>query len=69
MLNRDFKDIFQLLLEEGVDSRTCGEHRVVVAIDDLRIPAIGRREPIVNKQASGRAQDLLDVDVLEKGRE
>ena len=53
----------------GVDFRTCWENRVVVAIDDLNIPVIGRRELIVNKHASGRAQDLLDVDVLEKGQE
>ena len=38
------------------------------AYGDQAVTVIGRAELIVNKRASGRPQDLLDVTLLEKHR-
>lgn len=50
---------------DGVRFEDAWRDRVVVEIDGLRIPVIGRKHLILNKRAVGRPQDLLDADLLE----
>ena len=38
---------------------------LLVHIDDLAVPVIGRRALIANKRAAGRPKDLADVEALE----
>lgn len=38
--------------------------RVLVDLDDLQLPVIGREDLVTNKRASGRPKDLLDVELL-----
>lgn len=48
----------------GVSFARAWRGRVIVPMKSLRVPFLGRAELIVNKRASGRAQDLVDVSVL-----
>ncbi len=41
---------------------------VHVALDDLDVPMIALDDLIANKRASGRTQDMADVEALEKAR-
>jgi hypothetical protein len=51
----------------GVDFKTCWGNRIVVSIDGLDIPVIGRGDLIANKRALGRPQDQVDADILDNG--
>ena len=51
----------------GVDFDAAWRHRVEQALDGRSIPYLGRAELIANKRATGRAQDLVDVSLLEAG--
>ena len=51
---------------DGVDFHACFGKRDTVSIEGLDIPVISKQDLIVNKRATGRAQDSLDADVLEK---
>lgn len=64
MLGHPPKRIDVLTTIDGVDFDTCWPDRVEVRIGDLDIPFIGRDHLIANKRASGRGQDLLDVETL-----
>jgi len=48
----------------GVDFDDAWPRRLEVAIGDLRVGVIGRADFIVNKRATGRTKDLLDIDLL-----
>ena len=48
----------------GVDFKTCRGNRIVVSIDGLDVPVIGRADLIANKRALGRPQGLVDADIL-----
>jgi|SRR6185369_14079897 len=48
----------------GVEFETCYESRVQVIIDDLSIGFIDLHNLKINKKASGRLQDLADVENL-----
>jgi len=50
---------------DGVVFEQCWENRETVEIDGLEVPLLSRKNLIENKKATGRPQDLLDVDVLE----
>jgi hypothetical protein len=50
---------------DGVRFADAWDAREAVDVDGLRIPIIGRRHLIANKRAVGRAQDLVDADLLE----
>lgn len=50
---------------DGLNFDTCYEERVMAKIDDLEIPFIDLTNLIVNKKATGRPQDLGDVDNLQ----
>ncbi len=38
--------------------------RVEVEVNGRRVPFLGRRELLINKRASGRVKDLLDLELL-----
>jgi hypothetical protein len=52
---------------EGLDFDPCYARRLTVVVDALELPFIDRDSLIANKRATGRPQDLVDADVLEKG--
>jgi len=49
----------------GVDFEQCWADRLSVTLDGLEVPFIGLEGLKANKRASGRAQDLVDVQVLD----
>lgn len=49
---------------DGVRFAECWERRMEVDVGDLAVPFIGRSDLVDNKLASGRAQDLADVQAL-----
>jgi hypothetical protein len=51
---------------DGVGFEEAWAGRVVVEVEGLRIPVLGRAELIRNKKAVARPQDLADVERLEK---
>jgi hypothetical protein len=51
----------------GVDFDEAWGSRMLIDVDGLTIPVLGRDVLIKNKIASGRAKDLLDVKALERG--
>lgn len=51
----------------GVEFEEAWASRIVTTIGDLEIPVIGRGPLLVNKRASGRDKDLVDVRLLERG--
>ena len=50
---------------DGVEFRDAWPHRITIAVEDLRIPVIGRTHLIQNKKAVRRPQDLADAAWLE----
>jgi len=52
----------------GVEFEDASKSKVVVNLEGLAIPVIGRSELIRNKRASGRAKDLIDLEILESPR-
>lgn len=51
----------------GVEFETAWGNRVLHAVPPLDVPFIGRDDLILNKRATGRFQDLADVESLESG--
>jgi len=51
---------------DGVDFEEAWPERVFSEYDDQRVHVLSRRHLIENKKASGRLQDLADVEFLEK---
>jgi hypothetical protein len=51
---------------DGVDFEEAKNGSFDVSVGDMRIPVIGLAPLVKNKLASGRPQDLIDVDTLEK---
>ena len=52
----------------GVEFSIAWERRVQTSFDDVAIPVLSRADLIVNKRATGRLQDLADVENLERGK-
>jgi hypothetical protein len=50
---------------DGVDFGEAWTKRTIARLDDLRVPVLSREHLIQNKRASGRLQDLADVERLE----
>jgi hypothetical protein len=48
----------------GVDFESAYASRRIVTVDGLEVPVISLDDLIANKQASGRAQDLADIEKL-----
>jgi len=53
----------------GVSFAAAWRGRVQVTIGDRKVGFLGRREFLQNKRASGRPKDLLDIALLQEGRE
>jgi predicted nucleotidyltransferase len=51
----------------GVDFEQAYSDRQTVVLEGLEVPVISLRDLIVNKRASGRTQDLADVEKLLSG--
>lgn len=56
-----------LMTPKGVDFATCYEQRVLVDIDGTTCSFIALENLLKNKRATGRHQDLADVENLESG--
>jgi hypothetical protein len=50
---------------DGVSFAQAWPGRVETTYGDQTVPVIGRRHLVLNKRASGRPQDLLDLEILE----
>jgi hypothetical protein len=50
---------------DGVTFDEASDEAVIVQLQDLKVPVIGRRPLLANKRASGRAKDLADLEALE----
>jgi len=50
----------------GIEFDEAWENRQIVELNDLEVPFISRRDLIRVKEASGRAQDKIDVENLKK---
>lgn len=48
----------------GVEFDGAWANRLIVDVDGLKVPFIGRDDLLTNKRATGRPKDLLDVDYL-----
>ena len=48
----------------GVEFDNAWVNRLVVDVDGLKVPFIGRDDLLTNKRATGRPKDLLDVEYL-----
>ena len=48
----------------GVEFDSAWANRLVVDVDGLQVPFIGRDDLLTNKRATGRPKDLLDVEYL-----
>lgn len=48
----------------GMDWDTASSHKVPAEIDQVPVFVIGREDYIVNKNVSGRAKDLADIEAL-----
>lgn len=53
----------------GVDFQQACERRNTVTLEGMEVPVISLEDLIVNKRATGRTQDLADVERLESLRE
>ncbi len=51
---------------DGVEFKAAWPDRVEARLDDTSVPILSRHHLIVNKKASGRLQDLADVERLEE---
>lgn len=51
---------------DGVGFGDAWSERAMTRYGESAVPVLGRRQLIANKRATGRAQDLLDAEVLEK---
>jgi len=49
---------------DGVSFEAAWANRVIVDIDQMKVPFIGRADLIANKTAAGRPQDIADVQRL-----
>jgi len=49
----------------GIDIKECYPRRKIITIDGISISIISKEDLIKNKRASGRHQDLADVESLE----
>ncbi len=52
---------------DGVHFERCWEDRIAIDVGGVEAGFISAHDLIVNKRASGRPQDLLDADEIERG--
>ena len=51
---------------DGVDFDEAWHNRLIVDLDELKIPIIGKDDLIKNKLATGRSKDIIDAKKLKK---
>lgn len=51
---------------DGVDFEDAWKHRLAGNIEEIPVAVLGLQELVANKRATGRPQDLADIDRLEK---
>ncbi len=51
----------------GVPFDEAHASRIIVQIEGMALPVLGREALLKNKRAAGRPKDLLDVEMLERG--
>jgi hypothetical protein len=51
---------------DGVKFEEAYRNRDEIEIENLKVPIISRKDLIRNKKASGRPQDLVDIQMLEQ---
>ncbi len=56
MLNNDFRDILSAF--------NAASGRMIYRVDDLSVPFLSKSHLVANKRATGRPQDLADVERL-----
>ncbi|SPD71719.1 conserved hypothetical protein [uncultured Desulfobacterium sp.] len=49
---------------DGVDFKACFKNRLVVDFGDFEVNIISKSDLLTNKHASGRPQDLVDLEKL-----
>lgn len=49
----------------GVDFASCYANKIAIDLDGLKVDVIGLEDLKTNKRASGRTQDMLDLENLE----
>lgn len=52
----------------GVSYAEARASRVIVAVEGMQLPVLGRDALVKNKRATGRPKDVLDADALERLR-
>lgn len=52
---------------DGLDFEQSWRNRVVVEVDNLKVPFISKDDLITNKKTVGRPQDIADVERLTRG--
>ncbi len=50
---------------DGIDIQECWDRRQIILVDGLEVSVISREDLIENKKASGRLQDLADIEKLD----
>jgi hypothetical protein len=53
---------------DGVTYEEADEDKIIVEIEDLKIPIISLEKFIKNKKATGREKDELDIKILIKNK-
>lgn len=53
---------------EGVSFDTAYDGKNIIAVDNIEIPFLSKRELIKNKESTGREKDKLDVKYLKRKR-
>ncbi|MFQ5720324.1 MAG: nucleotidyltransferase [Acidobacteriota bacterium] len=53
----------------GLDFSAAWDHRQILELDGITVPVISLEDLAANKRASGRPQDLVDLQWLEDARE
>jgi hypothetical protein len=64
-MTKDFEELFACLRHRNVEALVVGGYAVAGHYGSEAVDYIGRVELIRNKRASGRPQDLLDIEGLE----
>jgi hypothetical protein len=51
----------------GVDWDSAWKNRLRIEVEGIPIAVLGKQELIINKRATGRARDLADLELLDRG--
>lgn len=52
---------------DGIDILECYDRRIVIQVDGIEVSLISRQDLLANKRASGRLQDLADIETITSG--